>query len=112
MQSRSTRSCRRSRLLKYEQATRLGGWFAAQLAGVVAKAGGNLHADVVLPVPLHPARQRKRVYNQAELIVRPLAHRLGPKPGPHLLVRIETLACPNSCLRAGSAGNRGVAPTP
>jgi competence protein ComFC len=76
-------------LLKYEQVTRLGNWFAARLAGVVAKAGKNLRADVVVPVPLHPARQRERGYNQAELIARPLARRLGLKLGPYLLVRTK-----------------------
>ena len=34
-------------------------------------------ADVVVPVPLHPARLRERGYNQAELIARPLATRLA-----------------------------------
>ncbi len=31
------------------------------------------------PFPLHPDRQRERGYNQAELIARPLARRLGLK---------------------------------
>jgi ComF family protein len=76
-------------LLKYEQVTRLGDWFSAQLAGVVAKAGKDFSVDVVVPVPLHPARQRERGYNQAELIARPLARRLGLKLGPYLLVRTK-----------------------
>ena len=76
-------------LLKYEQVTRLGDWFAARLAGVVAKVGNHFRADVVVPVPLHPARQRERGYNQAELIARPLARRLGLKLGPYLLMRTK-----------------------
>ena len=76
-------------LLKYEQVTRLGDWFAARLAEVVARAGKDFHADVVVPVPLHPSRQRERGYNQAELIARPLARRLGLKLGPYLLVRTK-----------------------
>lgn len=76
-------------LLKYEEVTCLGDWFAARLAEVVAKAGEDFQADVVVPVPLHPARQRERGYNQAELIARPLARRLKLKLGPYLLVRTK-----------------------
>jgi predicted amidophosphoribosyltransferase len=60
-------------LLKYEEVTRLGDWFAARLAEIVAREGEAFRADVIVPVPLHPDRQRERGYNQAELIARPLA---------------------------------------
>jgi ComF family protein len=55
----------------------------------VAKAGKDFRTDVVVPVPLHPARQRERGYIQAELIARLLARRLGLKLGPYLLVRTK-----------------------
>ncbi|MFZ3217290.1 MAG: ComF family protein [Candidatus Acidiferrales bacterium] len=76
-------------LLKYEEVRRLGDWFAARLAEVVAREGEEFHADVVVPVPLHPDRQRERGYNQAELIARPLARRLGVKQGAYLLMRTK-----------------------
>jgi competence protein ComFC len=76
-------------LFKYEQVMRLGSWFAVRLADVVAKPGKNFCADVVVPVPLHPARQRERGYNQAELIARPLARRLRLRLGPYLLGRTK-----------------------
>lgn len=34
------------------------------------------HVDVVMPVPLHPVRQRKRTYNQAALLAAELALRI------------------------------------
>jgi ComF family protein len=74
-------------LLKYEELTRLGHWFAERLAGVAAREAELFQADVVVPVPLHPARQRERGYNQAELIARPLAKKLGIKQGSYLLMR-------------------------
>jgi len=74
-------------LLKYEQVTRLGGWFAARLAEIVLREPDVWRADVVVPVPLHRDRQRERGYNQAELIARPLAKRLGLKLESRLLVR-------------------------
>jgi ComF family protein len=76
-------------LLKYDQVIRLGDWFAARLAEVVAQPGDEIHADVVVPVPLHPSRQKERGYNQAELIARPLARRLRLPLGSYLLVRTK-----------------------
>ena len=37
----------------------------------------ELEADVVVPTPLHPARERRRGYNQALLLAREVARRLG-----------------------------------
>jgi len=76
-------------LLKYEEVTRLGDWFAARLAEVVAQVPDDWRADVVVPVPLHPERRRERGYNQAELIARPLAKLLRLKLEPRLLVRTK-----------------------
>jgi ComF family protein len=58
--------------------------------------GAALQADVVVPVSLHRRRERERGYNQAALIAKPLAKRLGlyksvlltrirPRPDKHLL---------------------------
>jgi competence protein ComFC len=77
------------RLLKYEEATRLGDWFAARLAEIVAREGDAFRADLVVPVPRHPDPQRERGYNQAELIARPLARRLHLKQGAYLLMRTK-----------------------
>jgi ComF family protein len=76
-------------LLKYEEVTRLGDWFAARLAEIVAREGEAFRADVIVPVPLHPDRQRERGYNQAQLIARPLARRLHLKQGAYLLMRTK-----------------------
>jgi ComF family protein len=74
-------------LLKYEEVTRLGDWFAARLADLVEREASEWRADVVVPVPLHRDRQRERGYNQAELIARPLARRMGLKIERYLLAR-------------------------
>jgi ComF family protein len=36
-----------------------------------------LPVDLLVPVPLHPARQRERGYNQAELLARAFGDRIG-----------------------------------
>lgn len=76
-------------LLKYEEVVRLGDWFAARLAEIVEREAAEFRADVVVPVPLHPDRERERGYNQAELIARPLARRLHLKQGAYLLMRTK-----------------------
>lgn len=40
---------------------------------------------VVVPVPLHPARERERGFNQAQLLAAPLAAALGLAPSPAVL---------------------------
>jgi competence protein ComFC len=76
-------------LLKYEEILRLGNWFAERLHEVAMREPEIFRADVVVPVPLHPARQRERGYNQAELIAKPLARRMRIKQGSYLLVRTK-----------------------
>src|SRR6266446_2180504 len=74
-------------LLKYEQIEPLGAWFAERLAEVVKEQGSALAADVVVPVPLHRQRHRERGYNQAALLSKPLAKRLGLPHKAVLLMR-------------------------
>jgi len=64
-------------LLKYNRvrplARPLAGWLAALLHG-----DRELSAvDAIVPVPLHPARQRTRSYNQSELLARQLGRWTG-----------------------------------
>jgi competence protein ComFC len=84
-------------LLKFENIDPLGDLFARLLAELVTNGGTGFQADVVVPVPLHRQRERERGYNQAALIAKPLAKRLGlpyksvlltrirPRPDKHLL---------------------------
>jgi ComF family protein len=74
-------------MLKYGEATPLGGWFAKLLVRLVEREPKAFIADVLVPVPLHPSRLRERGYNQAELIARPLARILHIPFRSYLLVR-------------------------
>jgi ComF family protein len=76
-------------LLKFEQMTPLGMWFAQRLAELVHREAQLLAADVVVPVPLHRDRERERGYNQADLIARPLARRLRMPYKTVLLMRTK-----------------------
>jgi ComF family protein len=75
--------------LKYRGGTAAGRHLAELLAGAVAtldvhRRGGG---PAVVPVPLHPDRERERGYNQAALLAAPLADRLGLPYRPTFLQR-------------------------
>jgi len=74
-------------MLKFEQMQPLGEWFAERLAELVRKEPAALTADVVVPVPLHRDREKERGYNQAALIAKPLARKLGLPHKAILLMR-------------------------
>jgi ComF family protein len=68
--------------LKFRRLDYLGPHLAAVLA---AELGARLTvSDLVVPVPLHWRRRLARGYNQAEMIARPLAGRLGIPFAPAL----------------------------
>ncbi|WP_328774628.1 ComF family protein [Deinococcus aquaedulcis] len=62
------------RALKFAGARELAPVLGAALAAGVPPGWG---VGAVVPVPLHPARQRERGFNQAELLGRALADQLG-----------------------------------
>lgn len=47
----------------------------------------SLKPDVLIPVPVHPSRKRKRGYNQAELIARELSRLTGIPVNTKLIIR-------------------------
>jgi ComF family protein len=84
-------------LLKFERIDPLASYFGNQLASLAKRhlldaatdrASGPA-ADVVVPVPLHRTRERERGFNQAELIARATAKRLGLPFKPILLMRTK-----------------------
>jgi ComF family protein len=68
---------------KYSGMRRLGGRMAAAM---VARAASRPES-IVVPVPLHPARLRRRGFNQSAVLARHLARRLGQPLALRLLVR-------------------------
>lgn len=66
-------------------------YLARTLGDLLARAIVQKHRDLpdlLLPVPLHRARLRKRGYNQSLEIARPVSRRLGVKIDAHLVKRI------------------------
>ena len=76
------------RQFKYGRRESLGLWAARLLGGYLASGGLYNDVQAVVPVPLHPIKRWKRGFNQAEIIARGVAEKLGDKPVvPHLLQR-------------------------
>jgi len=88
-------------LLKHAAIRPLARWFGLRLAEVARSRLHGFEPQIVVPVPLHPDRQRERGFNQAELLAQVVAQELGlpmdsraiqrqkPRPPKHRLSRHE-----------------------
>lgn len=73
---------------KFHAALDLAPALAARLAEQV-QAAGDPAVDLLLPVPLAPARLRERGYNQAAVLAAQVARRLGVSSAPRWLLRLR-----------------------
>lgn len=83
--------------LKYGGRTDLAGVLGRRLADLCAAYAGEV--DVVVPLPLHPARLRERGFNQAALLARPVARALGVALDTRSLRRVRPTAVQASLPR-------------
>jgi len=67
-----------------------------QLAELLREAMRDLDFDAIVPVPMHWLRERRRGYNQAELIARALSRRIGIPA--EMLLRKRRGGAPQSTL--------------
>jgi ComF family protein len=72
---------------KYEGWTCAAGPLATLMRRWAAKAGGVPSDALVMPVPLHVARERQRGFNQASMLAEAVASALGLRLAPGALVR-------------------------
>lgn len=63
--------------LKYGGALSMGRYFARRLGARLAESPLYEDVDLIVPVPLHGFRHFRRGYNQAEIIARALAEKMG-----------------------------------
>lgn len=74
---------------KYQHAV----WFEPFLADLLIRQAGpalsRVEWDVIIPVPLHPVREREREFNQARRLARHLSRRTGIALGDHWLERVR-----------------------
>lgn len=101
----SYQSCRRT-IYRLKYAGRQE--YAAYLGRMMARGLGeqilSWNPDALIPVPLHPARERKRGYNQAALLARSLGEQLGIPVLERYLVRTRNTR-PQKELEGGRRQN-------
>ncbi len=73
------------RALKYEKQARLAQPLGELLASEYLRSGQP--CDLLIPVPLHPSRERQRGYNHTQLLADVCAHQTGLKLRSDLLLR-------------------------
>jgi competence protein ComFC len=73
--------------LKYQRNLGLGEYFSIPLMQVIQHE--RWQVDLVTSVPLNEKRQRERGYNQAEVLARPLARKMGIPYSSNLIKRIK-----------------------
>jgi len=89
--------------LKYRRLASMADPLGDALAAFWATA--DLPADLVVPVPLHAARQRERGYNQAELLARRVGRAAGVTMRAHALKRTRETAVQMSLNAADRRAN-------
>jgi len=94
-----------TRDLKYNGAVGMGRRISAMLASELASSPLYSDVDVVMPVPLHRSRRRKRGYNQAEVIAGEIVSALGARLDTTTLRRIRKTRSQTGVAVAEKAGN-------
>ncbi len=75
--------------LKYHEQRALGGEIGGRLADMFKGVIRELNPDVMVPVPLYPAKGRERSFNQSDLIGRTVAGHLQIPYEPRLVKRVR-----------------------
>lgn len=73
---------------KFKDRPQLAGYFADLMVEQMGEWISRLSLDWVCSVPMHPAKEKKRGYNQADLLARELSLRIGAQYEPRLLIKI------------------------
>ncbi|MBU6141956.1 hypothetical protein KGO95_02435 [Patescibacteria group bacterium] len=74
---------------KYRRWTSVMSVFAPLIETYLDRCGLHESDALIVPIPLHPSRLRDRGFNQAALIARVVAHKLGAPLRPELLKRVR-----------------------
>lgn len=72
---------------KYKGREEIGLYFGRKMGAALLGSARVGRADFLVPLPLHPARQRKRGYNQAEVLCRGMSETLGIPVLPEAVTR-------------------------
>jgi ComF family protein len=91
--------------LKYDHREEFADYMAGHMANWLPVLYKVVPFDVIVPVPLHPARQRERGFNQAELIAHRIGKGLGIPVSASLIARFRQTPTQTRLSRAERASN-------
>lgn len=72
---------------KYNNRREYGNFYVQELLDICGPAVRSWNVDLLIPIPLHKSRRRKRGFNQAELIAKGLGRELGIPVSANCLLR-------------------------
>ncbi|WP_318310694.1 ComF family protein [Flagellimonas crocea] len=75
--------------LKYKNQEEIGAFFGAWCGAHLKESGQLKHIDLVIPVPLHPKKLKKRGYNQVTLFARKIAESIGAEYCDDWLIKVK-----------------------
>lgn len=77
---------------KYGNRREYADFFGEELAGYLGEYIRRIRPDGLIPIPLHPARQRRRGYNQAYLLAKAVSRYTGVPVYDKILIRVKNTA--------------------
>ena len=77
---------------KYHGRQEYGAYYIEEILAKYGEKIRSWHADAVIPVPAHKSRERKRGYNQAEILARELSRKTGIPELKKVLLRTRKTA--------------------
>ena len=87
---------------KYAGRQEYAAFFGKEMAWHLGRQILSWKVDALVPVPLHPARKRKRGYNQAELLALEIGKQLGLRVENNWLIRTKNTSSAEAFKWAGT----------
>lgn len=75
---------------KYQGVIELGNRLADEAMAVLFQRLNQNNYDFIIPVPLHKSRERKREYNQAEIIAKRISESINVRIAPGSVLRVKS----------------------
>ncbi len=91
--------------LKFHNSPECADFFALFMATAVRREYGNIDFDLVLSIPMHASDIHKRGYNQADLLAKNIADRIGVPFGKRILVKPIRNNTQHTLTRGDRRGN-------
>lgn len=90
---------------KYHNRREYADFYSEEMLRTLGRELRSWKPDLLVPIPLHRSRMRKRGFNQAELVADRIGERLGIPVGTDILLRVKKTKPQKELDDAGRHGN-------